>query len=124
MRETNKERVAEALGISVVGLDEFLARQKGLLIKMKKISAENLLYSYSFLIEIKEREEEEKKMKQASAFKNVLFLKYAQKIEDLYMAGWGAIKIEKYLYEKHRVKLSKSTIERGIRDMGFKRSKQ
>jgi len=121
MRKINKERVAEALGITEEGLDELLARQKGLLLKRGKISAANLLHSYAFLIEIKEREEEEKKRRRATTVKNVKIAKYAKTIEDLYAAGYGAIRISKYLYENHREKISKSSIERYIKEMGLRR---
>ena len=120
--KVNKDKVARTLGISVEGLDEFLKRQKGFLIKREKLSASNLLASYFILAEIQEREEKERTAKSAMRHtKNVKVLKYAKTITDLYKGGLGAMRIVNYLYEKHRVTVSKSAVERFIKASGLKR---
>lgn len=120
--KVNKDKVARTLGISIEGLDEFLKRQKGFLIKREKLSASNLLASYFILAEIQEREEKERTAKSAMRHtKNVKVLKYAKTITDLYKGGLGATRIVNYLYEKHRVTVSKSAVERFIKASGITR---
>ena len=117
----NTAKLAESLGLSQEGLAEFLRRQKGALAKRKVLSTHNLLYTYTFLIEIKEREDKEKSVSLMKTTKNIKVAKYAQEIEDLFQAGYGATRIMKYLYENHRHKVSKSSIERYIKDTGLRR---
>jgi len=47
--------------------------------------------------------------------KNPILLKYSQKILELKEKGLGARKIEKYLFEMHRVKISYSSIYRFLK---------
>ena len=118
----NTAKLAESLGLSEEGLAEFLRRQKGALMKRKVLSTHNLLYTYTFLIEIKEREEKEKSVALMKSNKNIKVMKYAKEIEDLFQAGYGATRIMKYLFEHHRQKISKSSIERYIKDAGLRRN--
>ena len=121
-KDVNKTKLSESLGVSLEGLEEFLKRQKGALMKRKVISSANLLYTYSFLMEIQEREKKEKSTAIAKVTKNVKVAKYAKEIEDLYKAGFGATRIRNYLYENHRHQVSKSAIERYIKYAGIKRN--
>ena len=121
MLKISREKVAEALGISVEGLKELLKRQKGLLIKRGELSAQNILDSYAFLPEIQKREEREKNTKLAKTIKNIKIAKHAEEIIDLYMGGFGAIRIEKHLFLNHKIKIGRSTIERFIKDSNLQR---
>ncbi len=122
MFKVDEEKVSKILGISLGGLRELLKRQKGFLVKRGIVSSKNLLESYQILAEIKEREEKEEARKIATIIKNPLLAKYAKKIEDLYMAGYGATRISKALFIDHRVKISKNMIERHLKSLNIHRS--
>ena len=122
MFKVDEEKVSKILGISLEGLRELLKRQKGFLVKRKIISSKNLLESYQILAEIKGREEKEEARKIATVIKNPLLAKYVKKIEDLYMAGYGATRISKALFIDHRVKISKNMIERHLKSLNIHRS--
>jgi len=47
--------------------------------------------------------------------KNNLIIKYSREIIELHNKGWGARKIEKYLFEMHRAKISYSSIYRFLK---------
>jgi len=122
MFKSSKEEVSNTLGISLEAMDEFLKRQKGFLLKREKISAKNLMDSYAILSEIKKREEQEEAKKVTNVTKNILILKYAKEITDLYQAGLGSVRISKSLKLNHNVNVSKASVERFIKDSHLKRS--
>ena len=61
------------------------------------------------------QEAQELKKINLNEIKNPLIKKYAKEIIELHNQGWGVRRIEKWLYEAHRAKISHSSIYRFIK---------
>jgi len=121
-KENGSERqLAEVLHIKVENLEEFLKRMAGFLHSRKVISKRNLADSFFILEEIQKKEKEEEARQLRTVITNPIVLKYKTKIEELYKAGYGYVRISKILKIDHNVSISKSTIERFIKNNGIKR---
>lgn len=113
------QRLAVLLGLSVPGTREFLKRASGFLAKRKNFSQKNLIDSFFILEEIRGKEAEDlaRTQKRQYSSKNIYIIKYQEEISDMYEAqGFGYLKISKQLKLYHNVDVSKSTIERFIKD--------
>ena len=96
----------------------FLARLEGWIKKngSTKISLAKGINAILKDIHAKEIKKAEKVKKiNLEGIKNNLIIKYSQKIIELHNKGWGARKIEKYLFEMHRAKISYSSIYRFLK---------
>jgi len=117
----NEKELAEALHIKEENIEEFLKRMAGFLHGRKVISKRNLADAFFILSEIQKKEKEEEIRQLRTVIKNPIVLKYRTKIEELYGAGYGYVRISKILKLDHNISISKSTIERFITNNGIKR---
>ena len=79
-----------------------------------------LIYWFFILVEIqKETISKNKTLINLENIKNQHIKKYSNTILDLRKNGMGSQSIEKYLYENHRVKVSRGTIEKFYKQNGL-----
>jgi len=77
--------------------------------------------SYFILEDVEKKQAKREAEKRKYKVKNLVILKYQEKIIELYKEGWGFRKIENYLDLNHKVKVSRTTINRFIKDNEIER---
>ena len=110
------------LGLTVEELNHFMKRYKNYLLSKDNIT-KNVLINGLFILEeiITEKWlEEANKIKYQT--KNLIILKYMDEITELYEQGIGTVKISNHIFLNHKVRLSKSALDRFISSNNIKRS--
>jgi len=110
------------LGLTVEELNHFMKRYKNYLLSKEDIT-KNILINGLFILEeiITDKWlEEANKIKYQT--KNLIILKYMNEITELYVQGMGTVKISNHIFLNHKVRLSKSALDRFISSNDIKRS--
>jgi len=110
------------LGLTVEELNHFMKRYKNYLLSKEDIT-KNILINGLFILEeiITDKWlEEANKIKYQT--KNLIILKYMDEITGLYNQGMGTVKISNHIFLNHKVRLSKSALDRFISSNDIKRS--
>jgi len=110
------------LGLTVEELNYFMKRYKSYLLSKEEIT-KNVLINGLFILEeiITDKWlEEANKIKYQT--KNLIILKYMEEITELYEQGMGTVKISNHIFLNHKVRLSKSSLDRFISSNNIKRS--
>lgn len=110
------------LGLTVEELNHFMKRYKNYLLSKEDIT-KNILINGLFILEeiITDKWlEEANKIKYQT--KNLIILKYMDEITVLYEQGMGTVKISNNIFLNHKVRLSKSALDRFISSNNIKRS--
>ena len=110
------------LGLTVEELNQFMKRYKNYLLSKEDITKNVLINGLFILEEITTDKWAEEANKIKYRTKNLIILKYINEITELYEKGMGTIKISNHIYLNHKVKLSKSTLDRFISSNNIKRS--
>ena len=113
------------LGLDEDELTQFLKRYNYYLKSKKEISPNILLNGFFILADIRLAKDKEIALRTKYKSKNQYITKYREEILNLYQINkFGYVRISKQLYINHKVKVSKSTIERFIKDNGITRNGQ
>ena len=119
MLNNKKKKYSDLLNLSEEDFEEFLKRYSYFLKGQNQItkkSVENGLFILDNILEKRKKiQEQEKKY----FTKNIIIMKYKEKIVDLYEHGFGYLKIVKYLEKNHNEKISKDTIANFIKQNGI-----
>lgn len=109
------------LGLTVEELNHFMKRYKSYLLSKDDITKNVLINGLFILEEIITNKwlEEANKIKYRT--KNLVILKYMNEITKLYEQGMGTVKISNHIYLNHKVRLSKSALDRFISSNNIKR---
>ena len=91
--------------------EEFAKRYKSFLEK-SPITKNRIMTGFFILEEIQKESLKNENLINFQSIKNPYIKKYASTILELRKKGLGGQAIEKYLYENHRVKVSRGTIEK------------
>jgi len=113
---------ANLLGLTVEELNSFIKRYKNYLLSKNEIT-KNVLVNGLFILEeiITDKwAEEANKIKYRT--KNLIIKKYMEEIIELYKQGIGTIKISNHILLNHKVKISKSSLDRFISSNNITRS--
>ena len=115
--DNKKKRYAILLGLGSDDLliSEFIKRYTSYLKSKNEISKNMVLNGFFILDEIIIEIEKKKALELKYGSKNVYIIKYRDEIIKLYKNGFGYVRISNQLYTNHKVKVSKSTIERFIK---------
>ena len=113
---------AKLLDLTVEELNQFMKRYKNYLLSKEEITKNVLINGLFILEEITTEKwlEEANKIKYRT--KNLIILKYMDEITKLYEQGMGTVKISNHIFLNHKVKLSKSSLDRFISSNNIKRS--
>ena len=102
------------LNLSVDEFDNFAYRMIKHLAKKEILTKNQFIQGFFILDDILKKRMEEKRIYNFENIKNILVKKYAAKIIFFRDEGLGSQRIEKALWENHRVKISRSTIQKFI----------
>ena len=120
--EVKIKTYANLLGLTPTELDDFMKRYRAYLVGQKEIT-KNVLINGLFILEkihtVKWLDEADK-IKYRT--KNLTIIKYSEEIVELYKSGMGTAKIVNHLWISHRVKISKSALDRFVTANKIKRS--
>jgi len=110
--------------MSLLDLEEeeltlFLKRYNYYLKSKKEISPNIILNGFFILDNIRIKRDKETALKAKYRSRNKYIIKYRDEILELYQNGFGYVRISKQLYINHKIKVSKSTIERFIKNNGI-----
>ena len=120
--EQKLNNYAKLLGLTVEELNHFMKRYKNYLLSKDDIT-KNVLINGLFILEeiITDKWlEEANKIKYQT--KNLVILKYMDEITELYEQGMGTVKISNHIFLNHKIRLSKSALDRFISSNNIKRS--
>jgi len=113
---------ANLLGLTVEELNQFMKRYKNYLLSKEEITKNVLLNGFFILEQITTDKWIEEANKKTYKSKNLIIHKYMKEIIELYEQGMGTIKISTHIYLNHKVKISKSSLDRFISSNNIKRS--
>jgi hypothetical protein len=123
--ENKRKKYRRLLGLDEDELVSFLKRYNYYLKSKKEISPNILLNGFFILADIRVAKDRELALKCLYRSKNQYIIKYRDEILELYQVKkFGYVRIAKQLYLEHKIKVSKSTIERFIKDNGITRDGQ
>ena len=120
--EQKLNNYGKLLGLTVEELNHFMKRYKSYLLSKDDIT-KNVLINGLFILEeiITDKWiEEANKIKYQT--KNLIILKYIDEITKLYEQGMGTVRISNHIFLNHKVKISKSALDRFISSNNIKRS--
>lgn len=110
------------LGLTVAELNFFMKRYKNYLLSKEEITKNVLINGLFILEEITTDKWAEEANKKIYKSKNLIIHKYMDEVIKLYKSGIGTIKISNHIYLNHKVKISKSSLDRFISSNNIKRT--
>jgi len=113
---------ANLLGLTVEELNSFMKRYKNYLLSKEEITKNVLINGLFILEEITTDKWAEEANKKIYKSKNLIIHKYMDEVIKLYKSGIGTIKISNHIYLNHKVKISKSSLDRFISSNNIKRT--
>ena len=111
--QKKKQYYSNILGFKNVDDFESFAKRYLKYLENQTITKNRIMSGFFILVEIqKETISKNKSLVNLENIKNQYIKKYSNTILELRKNGMGSQSIEKYLYENHRVKVSRGTIEK------------
>ena len=111
--QKKKEYYSKILGFKTIQDFEEFSKRYLKYLENQTITKNRIMSGFFILVEIqKETISKNKSLVNLENIKNQHIKKYSNVILDLRKNGSGSQSIEKYLYENHRVKVSRGTIEK------------
>ena len=121
--ENKRKKYARLLDLDEDELKEFIKRYVYYIRSKKEISPNSVLNGYFILADLRHKKDKTKALKAKYKTKNKYIIRYRDEILELYQNGFGYVRISKQLDVNHRVKVSKSSIERFIKTNGITRNR-
>ena len=119
--ENKRKKYERLLGLDEDELKLFLKRYTYYLKSKKELSPNMVLNGFFILDDIRMEKDKIDALRAKYKSKNKYIIKYRDEIIELYKNGLGYVRISKQLEVNHKVKVSKSSIERFIKTNGIKR---
>ena len=113
--ENKRKKYERLLGLDDNELKSFLKRYSYYLKGQDELSPNAILNGFFILANIRDEKDKTEALKAKYKSKNKYIIKYRDKIIELYKNGFGYVRISKQLEVNHKVKVSKSSIERFIK---------
>ena len=120
--ENKRKKYARLLDLDEDELKEFIKRYAYYIRSKKEISPNSVLNGYFILADLRYRKDQIKALKAKYKTKNKYIIRDRDEILELYQNGFGYVRISKQLDVNHRVKVSKSSIERFLKTNGITRN--
>ena len=120
--ENKRKKYARLLDLDEDELKEFIKRYVYYLRSKKEISPNSVLNGFFILDDLRHKKDKTKALKAKYKTKNKYIIRYRDEIIELYQNGFGYVRISKQLDVNHRVKVSKSSIERFLKTNGITRN--
>lgn len=119
--ENRRKKYQQLLSLDEEELKLFLKRYTYYLKSKKSLSPNLVLNGFFIFNDIRTEKDKKEALKAKYRSKNKYIIKYRDKIINLYQSGLGYVRISKQLEVDHKVKVSKSSIERFIKANRIKR---
>ena len=119
--ENKRKKYEWLLGLDENELKSFLLLFTYYLKSKKELSPNAILNGFFILDDIRTEKDKIEALRAKYKSKNKYIIKYRDEIIDLYKNGLGYVRISKQLDVNHKVKVSKSSIERFIKNNGIGR---
>jgi hypothetical protein len=119
--ENKRKKYERLLNLDEDELKLFLKRYSYYLKSKKELSPNIILNGFFILDDIRTEKDKTEALKAKYKSKNKYIIRYRDEIIELYQNGLGYVRISKQLDVDHKVKVSKSSIERFIKNNGIKR---
>jgi hypothetical protein len=119
--ENKRKHYEKLLNLDDEGLVLFIKRYTHYLKSQKLLSKNSVLNGFFILDDIRQQKDKTEALKAKYRSKNRYIIRYRDEIIELYKNGLGYVRISKQLEVNHKVKVSKSSIERFIKTNGITR---
>jgi hypothetical protein len=119
--ENRRKKYEKILNLDHEELELFIKRYTHYLKSQKILSKNSVLNGFFILADIRQQKDKTEALKAKYRSKNRYIIKYRDEIVELYKNGLGYVRISKQLEVNHKVKVSKSSIERFIKNNGITR---
>ena len=110
--QKKKEYYSKILGFKTIEDFEEFSKRYLKYLENQPITKNRIMCGFFILVEIQKEALKNKNLINFENIKNQYIKKYADTILDLRKKGLGTLYIKNYLYENHRVKVSRGTIEK------------
>jgi len=119
--ENKRKKYEKILNLDHEELELFIKRYTHYLKSQELLSKNSVLNGFFILADIRQQKDKTEALKAKYRSKNRYIIRYRDEIIELYKNGLGYVRISKQLEVNHKVKVSKSSIERFIKNNGIKR---
>ncbi len=110
--QKKKEYYSKILGFKTIQDFEEFSKRYLKYLENQTLTKNRIMTGFFILIEIQKEALKNKNLINFENVKNQYIKKYADTILNLRKKGLGSLYIKNYLYENHRVKISRGTIEK------------
>ena len=117
--QKKKAYYSKILGFKTIEDFENFAKRYLTFLKTGELTKNRVMTGFFILVEIQKEANKNKSLINFDNVKNQHIKKYANTILDLRKNGTGSLSIVNYLYENHRVKISRGTIEKFYKQNGL-----
>ena len=117
--QKKKEYYSKILGFKTIEDFEEFSKRYLKYLENQPITKNRIMTGFFILIEIQKEALKNKNLINFENVKNQYIKKYADTILDLRKKGSGSLYIKNYLYENHRIKISRGTIEKFYKQNGL-----
>lgn len=117
--QKKKEYYSKILGFKTIQDFEEFSKRYLKYLENQILTKNRIMTGFFILIEIQKEALKNKNLINFENVKNQYIKKYADTILDLRKKGSGSLSIKNYLYENHRVKVSRGTIEKFYKQNGL-----
>lgn len=117
--QKKKQYYSKVLGFKTVAEFEEFAKRLLYYLQKEKLTKNRIMSGFFILTEIQKEAHSNSSLINFTGIKNQHIWKYANEILEQRKKGSGSQSIVKYLYEAHRVKVSRGTIEKFYKQNGL-----
>lgn len=110
--QKKKQYYSHTLGFKTIEEFETFAKRYVKFLEKQPITKNRVMSGFFILVEIQKQSLQNKNLINFNGIKNQHVKKYGNEILELRKKGSGSQSIVKYLYENHRVQISRGTIEK------------
>ncbi|KAB7884616.1 hypothetical protein [Poseidonibacter ostreae] len=117
--QKKKAYYSKILGFKDIEDFEIFSKRYLIFLEKQPITKNRVMSGFFILVEIQKESLKNKSLINFENIKNQHIKKYANMILELRKNGSGSLSISKYLFENHRVKVSRGTIEKFYKNNGL-----
>ena len=117
--QKKKAYYSKILGFKTVEDFEDFSKRYLKYLENQTLTKNRIMSGFFILVEIQKEANKNKSLINFDNVKNQYIKKYANEILDLRKSGTGSLSIANFLFENHRVKISRGTIEKFYKQNGL-----
>ncbi|CAM3556315.1 hypothetical protein [Arcobacter aquimarinus] len=117
--QKKKAYYSKILGFKTIEDFEMFSKRYLKYLENQTLTKNRIMSGFFILVEIQKEAHKNKSLINFDNVKNPFIKKYANEILDLRKNGSGSLSITNFLFENHRVKISRGTIEKFYKQNGL-----